>query len=82
MSQWPAHFGRRQSGFDPKNVRTPAHLIDVVHRGRLGADDVDGVYESFIDGKVEGFDDDEVKVKGSQIGLAFSLLFPFACVLK
>jgi len=46
-------------GFDPKNVSTPVHGTDVVHSGRLGADDVDGVFDEDIVGinEIEGLAD-------------------------
>ena len=42
-------------GFDPKKVNTPEHGVDVVHSGKLGADDIDGVFEGAIERVGEGF---------------------------
>ena len=61
VSQCPAHSGRRHFGLDPKKVSTPVHGADVLHSGRLGADEVDGVCE-------EGADDVEGTVYGADEG--------------
>jgi len=53
-------------GFDPKNVSTPVHGTDVVHIGRLGADDVDGVFD-------EGADDVEGAVDGIADGIVVAV---------
>jgi len=39
---------------DPKNVSTPVHWTDVVHSGRLGADDVDGAFDGLMEGANDG----------------------------
>jgi len=54
VEQWPAHSGRRHFGFEPKKFSTPVHWADVVQSGKLGADDVDGLFEGFMDGGDEG----------------------------
>jgi len=59
---------------DPKKVSTPVHGADVVHSGRLGADEVDGVcedgaddVEGAVDGADEGWNDDDGDDEGDDV---------------
>ena len=62
-------------GLDPKKVSTPVHGTDVLHSGRLGADEVDGVCDCFMEGaddaegELDGADDGTDDVDGPDVGM-------------